>query len=237
MFDSRTKSIRAFTRRNYAISNRYGQQFKVGGYAVTRPWRNEHYQRVSYYPGRVRNIRSPAGYCLDFNNARWNGGYMVFKVCSNNAKQAFYLDRRPLHYPRYPLRDGIKFQIKSRMATNRALFWHEHIGANQYRLRIRNNNPGNNRQWWIFDWRTKSIRAFADRRRVISVQIGARNFARNGYAAVARYYKGESIQRMRFFGGARRNIRNVLNKCLDVHGGSNSNNRHVHWWQCHNGAN
>ena len=54
------------------------------------------------------------------------------------------------------------------MAQSRAIFWHEHIGAGQYRLRIRNTNPANNRQWFIHDSRTHTIRSWADRRRAIS---------------------------------------------------------------------
>jgi len=235
-FDRRTRSIRSTFKKNYAISNQYNNKFKVDNYAVIRPWRKENYQKMSYYPGKVRNIRSPAGYCLDNMNTRWNSGYMKFRICNNNANQSYFLDRRPLHYPRYPLRDGIKFQIKSRMATNRALFWKEHIGSYQYRLRIRNNNPGNNRQWFTFDWRTRSIRAFADRRKAVSAQIGTR-MVQNGKAAVVRQFKSESLQRMRFYGGSRKNIRNVFEKCLDVHGASNSNNRHVIWHKCHNGLN
>lgn len=33
-----------------------------------------------------------------------------------------------MKYPAYPLRDGIKFQIKSRMSGNRAIYWRNHIG-------------------------------------------------------------------------------------------------------------
>ena len=206
---------------------------------VIRPWRGEHYQKISYYPGSLRNLRNGAGYCLDVYYGRnRNDEKTIFWPCHNGANQAWFLDRRPLHYPRYPLRDGIRFQIKSRMSTNRALFWHEHLGSSQYRLRIQNNNPGNNRQWWIFNWRTRTIRSYANRNQVINIRKTVRNFYRNGYdACVAPYRSTDNYNRMRIYGGARRNIRNVLNKCLDVHGGHNSNHRHVIWWQCHNGAN
>jgi len=178
--------------------------------------------------------------CLDvYRSSNRNANKVIWWECHNGANQAWYIDRRPLHFPRYPLRDGIKFQIKTRMSGNRALFWHEHIGSHQYRLRIQNNNPGHNRQWWTFDWRTKTIRAFADRNKVISTQIGGQSWTRNGYNAVVRNIRSQwrHTQMMRFFGGSRRNIRNTWNKCLDVHGNHNSHHRHVIWWQCHNGAN
>lgn len=238
-FDSRTKSIRAWTRRNYALSNYYGRQFRIYQQVVIRPWRNEHYQKISYFPGSRQNLRSPAGYCLDVYKARnRNDEKVIYWICHNGANQAWFLDRRPLYYRRYPLRDGIKFQIKSRMSTNRALFWHEHVGGYQYRLRIMNNNPSFNKQWWVFDWRSRTIRSFANRNFAISIRRTVYSFYKNGYDAVVTNYRStDYYQRMRMFPGYRRNIRNVLNKCLDVHGAHNSHHRHVIWHQCHNGAN
>jgi hypothetical protein len=76
------------------------------------------------------------------------------------------------------------------MAENRAVRWHEHIGAHQYRLRIQNNNPYDNQQWFVFDQRTQSIRTWSNRKQVMSIQIGGTNWAHNGYAAVVRPFKG-----------------------------------------------
>jgi hypothetical protein len=123
------------------------------------------------------------------------------------------------------------------MNGGRALFVSEHIGSNQYRLRIRNNEPEDIKQWFVFDWRTKSIRSQADRRNVISIQIGGNNWYHNGYAAVVRRYDQQNLQKIRWFNGEKQNIRDMGVRCLDVAGGSNSHNNHVHWWTCHNGAN
>jgi hypothetical protein len=120
------------------------------------------------------------------------------------------------------LKDGRRFQIKTRMRGHRALFWHEHIGGGQYRLRIHNNNSRNNRQWWIFDSRTKTIRAWADRQKVVCNQLG--HAFHIGRIAVARQWKGENYQRIQWHGGSRKNIRNNGGKCLDVWGGKNNNN-------------
>jgi hypothetical protein len=54
-----------------------------------------------------------------------------------------------------------------------------------------------------------------------------------GAAAVTRKYKGDQYQKMRFYGGTKRNIRNKGNKCLDV--GRDVNNTHVYWHSCRNG--
>lgn len=84
----------------------------------------------------------------------------------------------------------MKFQIKSKMPDSRAVYWSEDIGGRQFRLRIRSNTPSDIKQWWVFDSRTHTIRAFGDRRLVISNQEGYLYY--NGYAAVAREWKGET---------------------------------------------
>jgi hypothetical protein len=121
------------------------------------------------------------------------------------------------------------------MATFRALYWAEHIGGSQFRLRIRNNQPKENKQWFVFDRRSRTIRTFSRRNYAVSNQRGY-GF-RIGVAAVARQYKNEVHQRLSFYGGSRRNLRNVAQKCLDVHGGANRHRRHVIFWNCHNGLN
>jgi len=145
------------------------------------------------------------------------------------------LNTKAPSYPKQPLRDGVKFQIRSRMAQRRALFWHEHIGGHQFRLRIRDNNPENIRQWFVFDSRTRTIRAWGRRSHVISNQMGV-GF-RIGHSAVVRIWRGENYQRIQWHDTARRTIRNNGGKCLDVHGGADHNNRMTTWWNCHNGLN
>jgi hypothetical protein len=121
------------------------------------------------------------------------------------------------------------------MSNFRALFWHEHIGGNQFRLRIRNNKPKDNKQWFVFDKRSRTIRAWSKRGHAISNQNGQR--FRIGRAAVIRPYINSVFQRLAFYTGSRRNIRNNGAKCLDVHGGANRHMRHTTFWNCHNGLN
>jgi len=94
--------------------------------------------------------------------------------CHNALYQGWKLDTKSIRFPANPLKNGRKFQIKTRMQYNRAVYWAEHIGSYQYRLRIRNTNAGDNKQWFVFDSRTNTIRAWADRRKVISNQINQR---------------------------------------------------------------
>lgn len=52
-----------------------------------------------------------------------------------------------------------------------------------------------------------------------------------------RAFKGDNTDRIRWINGSRRNIQNNGRKCLDVHGRSNTDNRHVIFYNCHNGSN
>lgn len=127
-----------------------------------------------------------------------------------------------MNYPRNPYKDGIRFQIRTLMRSKRVIYWADHIGGGQHLLRIRKSNFRNNRQWFVFDWRTHTIRAWADRRKVISNQLGQKFLT--GRRAVVRVFKGENYQRIQYHGGSRRNIRNNGEKCLDVYGGRDNEN-------------
>jgi hypothetical protein len=148
--------------------------------------------------------------------------YTTFWNCHNGANQAWYLDRKSFVYPRQPLRDGQRFMIKSRMRGNKVLFFREHIGHNQYRLRIRTSNPSDYRQWFTFDRRTRTIRAYSWRGHAISNRYQY-NFRRGAFVVV-RPYRNEVYQRLSFYGGHRQNLRNNNRQCLDVWGGRNNEN-------------
>jgi hypothetical protein len=174
---------------------------------VSRQWRNEPYQKITF---RGRALINHASICIDVHGAsNTHRRHIVFFPCHNGLNQQWYIDQQGIKFPRYPLTDGVKFQIKSIMKTNRALFYHEHIGGHQYRLRIRNNFPEDIKQWWIFDWRTRSIRSAANRRNAISIQRGGNNWMHNGYIACTRKFDGKSLQKIRWFNGSRRNIRDI----------------------------
>jgi hypothetical protein len=240
IFDRRTRTIRPEQRRNYAISNQRGPGFKIGVAAVIRQYsRGDHAQMTAFYGGHRRNIRNVPGQCLDVHGGSdSNHRHVTWWTCHNNANQGWTIDTRSTTFPRYPVRDGQRFQIKTQMKSRRALFYHEHIGSSQYRLRIRDNNPYDNKQWWVFDWRTKTIRVAANRRMVISIRQGYTNWMQNSIPAVVRPHRSnDATQMVRWFSGSRRNIRDVGVRCLDVHGASDTHHRHVQWYKCHNNAN
>jgi len=235
-FDARTKTIRQYYRRSFALSNQRGYKYRINVAAVSRQYVAEVYQRMRWIDKPRRTIQMIRGKCLDVHGGRnTHRRHVIFWNCHNGANQGWKIDQKGWTYPRQPLGDGVKFQIKSQMKTNRALFWKEHIGGNQFRLRIRDNNPENNRQWFVFNRRTRTIRAYARRSHAISNQSGSR-FIR-GRAAVVRPFRKEVYQHIAFYKGSRRNLRNNAQMCLDVYGRSNTNNRHTTFWNCHNGLN
>ena len=236
IFDRRTATVRPEMRRNFAVSNLNGQGLRIGKYAVARQFRNQPDQALRWYRGSRRNMRNSGNKCLDIAGARnTENMHLIFWNCHNGLNQAWYVDTNDKKVASYPKKDGRKFQIRTHLRSKRAIFWHERWAGNQYRLRIRDSNPENNRQWFIFDSRTNTIRAHAKRNYVISNQAGQRN--RIGRPAVIRPFRKQADQMQVWGKGNRRNVKNGFGKCLDVHGGRDANNRWLIYWNCHNGAN
>lgn len=137
IFNKRTRTIRSAEKRSYSIGNRKGYGYRIGQSAVIRPYRGEIYQRIVYYGGRYMNIRNNGQKCLDVHGGKnVNNRHVIFWNCHKGANQGWTLDRRGVRYPRQPYRDGLKFQIRSRMTKKRSLAMYEHIGGHQWRLRI-----------------------------------------------------------------------------------------------------
>jgi hypothetical protein len=236
VFDSRTRTIRTMSDRRNVISGQNGKGFTNGNNAVVRVYQNHSNQKMSFWPGKLRNIRNNARQCLDVHGgADQNMRYTIFYGCHNGLNQAWIIDTKATEFPQYPLGDGIKFQIKSRMAGHRALFMAEDIGGNQLRLRIQDNNPDDVRQWFVFDSRTRTIRSHSKRNLVLANQKGQEY--RIDVAATMRPFSGEVYEMSKWISGKYRTIQNLGGKCLDVHGASNTNNRHVIFYNCHNGLN
>lgn len=236
VFDRRTRTIRSKKDRDMALSNQKGYQYRIGVAAVMRKYIKESYQRSAYYGGQFRNIRNNANKCLDVHGGRnTHMRHVIFWNCHNGKNQGWTLDRTGIRYHKYPLKDGVGFQIKSQMKSKRALYYAEHIGRSMKRLRIRDNKPADQKQWFVFDWRTKTIRAQGDRKLVLAEAYGSK--FRNAATATMQPYKSLFSQRVHWLAGDRRNIQHNGRRCLDVHGGSDSNNRHVIFYNCHNGLN
>lgn len=178
---------------------------------------------MGWFEGKNNNIRNNGGYCLQtYGNSGNENYHLVFYVCGTAPGQAWFLDQKEVKFKAFPVKDNEPFQIKTKMKSRRALFWNEDIGQSQYRLRIQDNDPYNNRQWWFFDHRTHTIRANADKNKVISVQIGG-HFNGNGFHAVVRDYKdGDILQKVNWYDNVKKikTIRNVGKKCLDVDAGA-----------------
>ena len=129
---------------------------------------------------------------------------LSFWTCHDGINQGWNIVAEADVYPIYPLADEAKFQIRSKMDGNRAILWAEDIGGEQYRLRIRSHNPFNKRQWWKFDTRTRTIRAFENANLALSNQRGVGYEA--GHAAVARAFTGEEAQKIKYAYGDNKSI-------------------------------
>ena len=235
-FDRRTKTIRAWSKRNHALSNKNGEGYKVNVNAVVRPFKKEVHQVSVWHNGPRQNIKNLDKKCLDVHGGvNKNNQHVIFYECHNGLNQAWFIDQKGVHYPKQPLKNGVKFQIRSKMAEGRALYYSEHIGNYQYQLRIRNTYPGDGKQWFVFDSRTRTIRANQMRKFAISNQLGKQ--FQIGASAVVRPWIGAVYQKIAYYPGTTKNLRNNGGKCLDVHGGVNAHKRNVIFWNCHNGVN
>jgi len=175
--------------------------------AVVRQYKGEALQKMRWFNGNRRNIRDQGIRCLDVHgNSDSNRRHVHWYKCHKGLNQAWLIDRKGFNYPDYPLANGVKFQIRSRMKGNKALFWKEHIGGGQYRLRIQAHDPENKRQWWFFDSRTRTVRPLLRRDYALANQRGYK--FRINVAATVRKYTGETYEKTRWYTGSRRNIRN-----------------------------
>ena len=237
-FDSRTHTIRAVGDRKLAISFvRGADNWSHSGYeAFAREYVGETIQQVRWFGGNKQNIRDLGSRCLDVHGGYdHNQRHVIFWACHNGLNQAWITERKGNKYPAYPLADNVKFQIRSKMQGGKALFWSENIGDDQFRLRIQGHDPENEKQWWTFDSRTKTIRPLLKKDFVLANQKG-KGFAID-VAVVIRKYTGDQTEKIRWISGSFQNIKNNGHKCLDVHGGANDHNRHVIFYNCHNGLN
>ena len=240
-FNRRTRTIRPVTKRSHAITVYDGNHNwpRINKYALLTRYRRTHskpaYYQATYFRGKSNNIRNPSGYCLSMWNGQTNiGAYAAWKRCNRGSGTntfSWRLDRRGPRFPRYPLRDGRKFQIKSTLKNKRALvYWNK--SGHQWYLRIQNNNPYSIKQWWVFDWRTRSIRAAGNRGLVISIQQNGKNWRYYNYYGMVRKYRGEQIQKMRWFRGRLHNIRDLGHRCLNVQSNYDAHLRYVMFYKC-----
>jgi hypothetical protein len=245
IFDSRTKTMRSATHRNLVISNEINRGFQIGKAAVVRPFKGEQQQRLHFYSGCQHNVRNDKGKCLDiYGGKNANNQPITFWNCHNGDNQAWAISQIKLVQVKdhdtkdgkFPIKDGDRFVIRSEMKTNRMLYPNEIIGGNQRILRIRDFDAHVVTAYWIFDSRTNTIRNAHYKNWVLTNKRG-QGFNINQNAVIRPFTANDKTQPIKFYGGKRQNIRNGGGKCLDVHGGVNAHNRHVIWYNCHNGAN
>jgi len=181
-------------------------------------------------------IRNHGGKCLSLNGNTGNHAVGYWQNCPEKGKKQWYFDwyydEKGIEYPDFPVSSGTKFRIRSQMQYHRAITFAEHIGSNQYRLRIHDTDVQDINQWWVYDARTHTIRSHEQRTLAIANQLGYGN--NPGYAVVARPYVEDNTVPLSWFHGNVGNLRNNGKNCLEVVGGTNSHTQHLTFSNCHN---
>jgi hypothetical protein len=179
-FDKNLGAIRWLPSGGYILSIEKGPANR-GRKLVIRGWAGgkDNMQRFRYHGGEYHNFHSyqNKNLCVDSSGGRntFNNQIIVWS-CHNGQNQKWSvaaLNKKFNIKASGGVRSGKmdRFQIVTRMRSNRVIFYNEHIGGNQHRLRIRN-PTGDNREWWVYHPATKSIRLWANRGFVISNQRG-----------------------------------------------------------------
>ena len=151
-FDARTQTIRAWAKKNYVIANQIGQGFNINVAVAIRPYTEINQDKIRWYSGQFQNIRNNGDKCLDvYGNQDTDDNHVIYWNCHNGLNQAWRIDQKEKRWPKQPLEDGVKFQLRSRMDGGRALYYAEEITPGQHRLRIRDSMPFDSKQWWVFD--------------------------------------------------------------------------------------
>ena len=118
--------------------------------------------------------------------------------------------------------------------SKRVIFYNEDIGNNQLRLRVR--KPINdNREWFVYDEKSKTIRLASNKAMVMSNQQGMG--IKKGIALVLAPYKSDLQTIVWDKGNARLFNGRIHNRCVDIWQGKNEENQALTYWDCHDGKN
>lgn len=201
-----------------------------------RLFQEEVHQRIVWNNGKSKNIQNNGKQCVDVaGNRNVDDQHLIWWTCHHGVNQQWYVDQVDFVYPKNPIADKKKFQIKTRQSGSRPIAYYEDIGQQQYQLRLQNNNPLDNKQWWFFDSRTNTIRSWDKHDFILAIEWGVGY--KVGGRAVLRPDRKTHFGKTAFYMGAVRNIRNRAGLCLDVAGVRNEHMSHLIWWKCHDGLN
>lgn len=130
---------------------------------------------------------------------------------------------------------GIRFQIKTKGSSGRVVYYSDYLGygGGQYRLRIRTPNGGGE-EWWVYHPETRTIRLYVSQGWTISNEYDYELL--QGKMAVMRQYRATD-QAIYYDGAGRFHNGRDEGLCMDVWGGSDSENQPITFWPCHSGWN
>lgn len=164
---------------------------------MVRPWKNDKLQVLRIYGGRSANLRNEQNFCIDSprshenSKVQWwrcsrsnmNQGWSIAQINVRNKKRSVRRTRSrrgarrsrpakrlPGRQYKYPIRDGLRFVVRTKKAAvrNLALSWNENVGHGQFRLGVKPFNAKDPRVFWVFDSRTRTMRCWSHRNFVVS---------------------------------------------------------------------
>lgn len=163
-FDAQIGAIRSTWNSGYILSIEFGRA-RNGRRLVVRPWNkgNDNSQRFMF---RNRRLGSMVSYenkklCIDSAGGRntQNNKLIVYK-CHKGLNQQWKLvdpTSKKSRIQTSRILKNRKFQIVSGLNSKRVLYHNEHIGGNQFRLRIR--SPKYDiKEYFTYDDKTRTIR-------------------------------------------------------------------------------
>lgn len=247
VFDGRTHTIRVRENRHLVIGTYQAEHdnflYRASSTAVVRPYSETIMVRTKWYAGSGKNIRNLQRNCLwVYGNSPSQHQYVTWQTCNAQDGQGWYYDEKDIEHTKFPVRDGVKFQIRSKQEGHRTVqinYNNQKVSSHEYYVIISDHDPYFHNQWWVYDSRTHTIRSHKDRNLVLRIRIDYNlndvNNYNNGQYAVAGPYRSQLREQLQWFEGARMNLRTHDNTCLWANG--NSHYSYVQFYTCQNNLN
>ena len=134
-FDARTRTIRAHKKRTHVIGQENGRS--MDNHLRLGYFMNHRYQRMKWYKGQTMNLRNEAGRCLttqngvDYNDKRATPVRYIhcgFGKNLSNAWDIVKFDKNLDNKYKFPVKDGERFIIRSKLPGNKIIKWNKNLG-------------------------------------------------------------------------------------------------------------
>jgi len=258
-YDARTKSIRLFHQRDFALSFKT-KNLKFGGLATVRKFRNEATQKHKYREGKVIASMRAISFCLGFT-VESPGAAINWQACrkhplqemqivivtirkkmrqSNKARVAWHIDQDHMkklkQHKNAPAKPswGRRFFLELNMEKHRRIYVSVQKDGPDRILKIKE-GVTDWRSWFVYDKRTASIRLDAHRHLALSNQDGANRLNMGKNACLRKWAATVDQEHIRLKEGDRKElvrVENTAKRCLTPHHFMNKDQNLLTWWKC-----